>query len=136
MRVLLVVHGYPPQATGGTEIYVHSLALALRAQGDEVFVLAREADPARPDFATREERADGLRVRRVNNTFGQVRSYRDAYLSAPARRIAGDWIEEIQPDVAHLHHLTGLSGDLPLECARRGLTVHVPPSRAAPTTPP
>ena len=94
---------------------------ALAEQGEEVFVLAREADPARPDFATREERVDGLRVLRVNNAFRQVRSFRDAYLSAPVRRIAGDWIEEIQPDVAHLHHLTGLSGDLPLECARRGL---------------
>jgi len=123
MRVLLVVHGYPPQGTGGTEIYVHSLALALRAQGEEVFVLAREADPARPDFATREELADGLRVLRVNNTFCQVRSVRDAYLSAAVRRLAGDWIEEVRPDVAHLHHLTGLSGDLPLECARRGLPV-------------
>ena len=26
MRVLLVVHGYPPQGSGGTEIYVRSLA--------------------------------------------------------------------------------------------------------------
>ena len=123
MRVLLVVHGYPPQGAGGTEIYVHSLALALRVQGEEVFVLAREADPARPDFATREETVDGLRVLRVNNTFRQVRSVRDAYLSPAVRRIAGDWIEEVRPDVAHLHHLTGLSGDLPLECARRGLPV-------------
>lgn len=123
MRVLLVVHGYPPEGSGGTEIYVHSLALALRAQGEEVFVLAREAVPARPDFATREELVDGLRVLRVNNTFRHVRSYRDAYLSAAARRLAGDWIEEIRPDVVHLHHLTGLSGDLPLECARRGLPV-------------
>jgi GT2 family glycosyltransferase/glycosyltransferase involved in cell wall biosynthesis len=121
MRVLLVVHGYPPAGSGGTEIYVHSLALALRAQGEEVFVLAREADPGRPDFATREETVDGLRVLRVNNTYREVRSFRDSYLSAPVRRIAGAWIEEVRPDVAHLHHLTGLSGDLPLECARRGL---------------
>jgi len=121
MRVLLVVHGYPPQGSGGTEIYVRSLALALRDQGDEVCVLAREANPERPDFATREERVDGLRVLRVNNTFRHVRAVRDAYLSAPARDIAGAWIEELRPDVVHLHHLTGLSGDLPLECARRGL---------------
>ena len=31
MRVLLVVHGFPPAANGGTEIYVEALK-ALRAQ--------------------------------------------------------------------------------------------------------
>jgi len=29
MRVLLAVHGFPPAANGGTEIYVHDFARAL-----------------------------------------------------------------------------------------------------------
>src|SRR4029453_2244996 len=29
MRILLVVHGFPPSAAGGTEIYTHDLAQAL-----------------------------------------------------------------------------------------------------------
>ena len=29
MRILLIVHGYPPEAVGGTEIYTHDLAVAL-----------------------------------------------------------------------------------------------------------
>jgi hypothetical protein len=40
MRVLLVVHGFPPAALGGTEIYVHDLACALKGCfGDDVHVL-------------------------------------------------------------------------------------------------
>ena len=43
MRVLLVVHGYPPAASGGTEIYTRQLADALsELPGLEVFVLTRD----------------------------------------------------------------------------------------------
>ena len=43
MRVLLVVHGFPPVAQGGTEIYADAHARTLRDRfGDDVCVLARE----------------------------------------------------------------------------------------------
>ena len=50
MRVLLVVHGYPPAASGGTEIYTQQLADALsELSGLEVFVLTRDCDSSRPE---------------------------------------------------------------------------------------
>ena len=36
MKVLVVVHGFPPSAQGGAEIYAHAHALRCAEAGDEV----------------------------------------------------------------------------------------------------
>ena len=43
MRVLQIVHGFPPRGVGGAELYAESLALSLSGRwGDGVAVLTRE----------------------------------------------------------------------------------------------
>ena len=75
MRILLVVHGYPPLASAGTEVYVETLANALAADGlDDVVVLTRDADSCRPEYDVRHETSGRVRVVRVNNTFQQCDS--------------------------------------------------------------
>jgi GT2 family glycosyltransferase/glycosyltransferase involved in cell wall biosynthesis len=120
MRILMVVHGFPPSGMGGTEVYTHDLAHALkRGFGDEVFVFTREADPAQPEYKVREEDTDGITVTRVNNTFKACRSFEETYRNPSIRRIGADLIDAIEPDVAHVQHLTCLSTELVLELARR-----------------
>lgn len=126
MRVMLVVHGFPPAAAGGTEIYVHDLARALRDDfDDDVLVLSREADAGRPEMAVRREERRGLRLVHVNNTFRQCRSFADTYRSRRVRELALRVAEEFSPDVVHVHHLTGLSTDLVGGLAEAGLSVIV-----------
>src|SRR4029077_7508832 len=56
MRVLMIAHGFRPAVMGGTEIYTHDLARTLHeAFGDDVHILTREADAARPEYAVRRE---------------------------------------------------------------------------------
>ena len=55
MRVLVIAHGFPPSASAGAEIYAHAHASALHALGDQVVVLAREADANREEYALRTE---------------------------------------------------------------------------------
>lgn len=120
MRVLLVAHGFPPTAMGGTEIYTHDLARALRsAFGDEVFVLAREADPSRPEYELRHERRDGVEVFLVNNTFRRCRSFAETYANPAIRGLVARVIDDVRPDVAHLQHLTCLSTELVVELEER-----------------
>jgi len=120
MRVLLVVHGYPPWGNGGTEIYVHDLARALVAHcGDEVSVLTREADADRPELALRREERDGVRLVVLNNTFRDCHSFEETYRNGRIREISAGLLDEIAPDVCHVQHLTGLSTDLVLEAALR-----------------
>src|SRR5262245_25491198 len=129
MRVLIIVHGFPPSATGGTEIYMHALAQTLRRSfGDEIHVLTRDADPRRSEYAVRRERRDGVTIVAINNTFARCRSFEESYRNPVIRDLGASLLDEIGPDVVHIQHLTGLSTDLVAECARRRiptlLTLH------------
>ena len=111
MRVLQVVHGLPPAASGGTEIYVWHLARALAERpGIQVTLLTRDADPNRPEYSVRRERmAGGLVAFRINNTFQACTSFEDSYANPALAAIAGDLIDGVDPDVVHVQHLTCLS---------------------------
>ncbi len=122
MRLMQVVHGFPPSATGGTEIYAHDLAMELNHLfGDEVMVLAREAAPDRPELSVRFERRNGIRIAYINNTFKLCRSFEQTYRQDGVRRVAAELMDEVQPEVVHFHHLTGLSTDLVSEASRRNV---------------
>jgi GT2 family glycosyltransferase/glycosyltransferase involved in cell wall biosynthesis len=109
MRILVVAHGFPPLAQGGSEIYAHAHTRALKALGDEVVVLTREQNPTRPEYAVRDEMRDGVRIVWVNNTFRSARSFEETYCNRAIGAVADRLIDEVGPDVAHIHHLTCLS---------------------------
>ena len=118
MRVLLIAHGFPPAARGGAEIYAAHHAAGLARQ-DEVLVFARENDTARAELAVRTEARDGYRVVFVNNTFLDPRSFADSYEHPRLAAVFRDVVDDFQPEVAHVHHLTCLSTHLVYELARR-----------------
>src|SRR5207248_7499718 len=118
--ILVVVHGFPPAAQGGAEIYAHAHALALRrCFGDEIVVLTREQDPGRPEYDTRTEHRDGLRIVWVNNTFRNTRSFEETYRNEAIGAVARRLIDDFRPDVAHIHHLTCLSTAIVRSLAKR-----------------
>lgn len=125
VRILFVVHGFPPLAAGGTEIYAHDLARALRRRGDEVSVLTRTANPAAAEYALTRDIVSGVPVVRVNNTFLHASSFEDTYRNAAVDSVARAVIDEFRPDVVHVHHLTCLSTGIVGECARRGIATVV-----------
>jgi len=79
MRILVVVHGFPPAVEAGSEIYARDLALALqRGHGDTILVVTRDADPARREYDVRIERRDGLTIAAINNTFASTRGFEES----------------------------------------------------------
>ncbi len=129
MRILIVVHGFPPAALGGTETYSHALAIRLRDRHrDEVAVLTREQDSNAPEYCVRDERRAGLHIRWINNTFRATRSFRDTYDNPTIAALAADFIDWFRPDLAHVHHLTCLSTGIVPALKQRGiptvLTLH------------
>ena len=124
MRILIVAHTFPPLTQGGAEIYAEQLASTLvRRFRDEVHVLTREQRPDRPEYTVRRETREGLRITWVNNTFRTIKSYEESYRCPAIAKIAAALIDEIQPDVVHIHHLTCLSTDIPQLLASRGVPV-------------
>ncbi len=124
MRILQIVHGYPPAAGGGTEVYVHDLAVALAsAHGDEVVVLTRDADPRRPELSVRRFMEHGVSVVAINNGFQACANFEESYTHPALRAVARDLIADIAPDVAHVQHLTCLSIGVLEDLASAGIPV-------------
>jgi len=122
MRILVVVHGFPPSAQGGSEIYAHTHARALHERhGDDIVVLTSEQDPARAEYAVRRERRDGLRIVWINNTFRATRTFEETYRNDAIGAIAARVIDDVGPDVAHIHHLTRLSTTIVRLLAERAI---------------
>ncbi len=122
MRVLIVVHGYPPSARGGSEVYAEAHARTLHdVCSDDVLVLTRDNDPERPEFDRRDTMHRGVRVVRINNTFRTVRSFEESYRQPRIAAIAAEQIDAFAPDVAHVHHLTCLSTQIPQLLRSRGV---------------
>src|SRR5258706_13122787 len=126
MRILVVVHGFPPLAQGGSEIYARAHALAMHACfGDEILVLTRETKTERPEYGTRTEKRDGLRIVWVNNPFGSTRTFEETYKNPFIGAIASRVIDDFRPDVAHVHHLTCLSTTVVQSLAERRIPCFV-----------
>ena len=122
-RVLHLVHGWPPWNSAGTEVYARRLVRRQTAWR-EVTVYARVADPERALGEALEVYDGGARVRLAVNNFTQ----RDP-LSRNAlhdRKLAADFrtlLEEVRPDLLHVHHLAGHAASLPGAAARLGVPI-------------
>lgn len=117
MRILHVPYSFYPDAAGGTEVYVHSLATAQRGQGLEIAIAAPAPSPSRYDY-------DRLPVWRfpVSKNLSLAELYGDGDPVAAAA--FGRVLDEYQPHVVHLHAFTSaISVLLVKEIKRRGLPV-------------
>ena len=124
MRVLQIVHGFPPASSGGTEIYARDFALALaRIPDTHVAVLTREAAASRPELAVRENRRDGLRLFHVNNSFQSCSSFEESYTNPALAAVAMQVIDRVAPEVVHVQHLTCLSTGILDHLAARGIPI-------------
>lgn len=122
-RVVHLVHGWPPRATGGTEVFARTLAL-FQAERREVAVYARMSAPERGKGEAIELVDGGARVRLVVNDFLERNpvsrnAIHDASLVADFDR----FLEETRPDLLHVHHLAGHAATLPGAARRRGIPV-------------
>lgn len=120
MRVLLIIHGYPPRYNAGSEVYTQSLARAL-ADRHEVRVFTRQEDPFLTQFASVDEADPGDRrvaLRVVNNAVSRDR-YRHDGIDTELRRL----LDEFPPDVVHVNHVSHLSTTMLRTIRERGVPI-------------
>jgi len=126
MKVLKVIHGYPPAYSAGSEVYSQTLCHELVRQGHEVRVFTREELSGQPDVAERDEPdeiAPAITIRRVN-----MANHKDRYIHQPLEASFIRMLEDFRPDVVHFGHLNHLSMRLPAIASGKGLpcifTIH------------
>lgn len=118
MRVLLVVHGYPPHEQSGTELYTSGLAQALARAGHVVAVFAGSHSV---DDPLQEWRHDGdVEIERLARP---RRRLRIDYSNDGVERSILSTVNRFGPDVVHVHHLLGLTMPLIPLLKERGLPV-------------
>jgi glycosyltransferase involved in cell wall biosynthesis len=120
VKVVHVVHQFPPEFRGGTEACVQSLATTQQARGDEVTVLAGSDRRSEAGEVT-DESVDGLAVRRVLRRPGE--NYSMDHRNPRVADLVCGLVGELAPDLVHLHHTLNLSGDLAARLTAAGHTV-------------
>jgi len=109
MRVLFVSASYLPESVGGVELHVQGLARALREAGHEPFVFARTGRPDVPHLQTVRDEVEGVPVVRLANTFEDATTLEALYAHEGIADAFEGVLDELRPDVVHVHHLTCLS---------------------------
>jgi glycosyltransferase involved in cell wall biosynthesis len=99
MTSIHVCYGFPPDPIGGTEVYVAALARELARSGDRVVVAAPAKESASYSW-------EGLSVRRFRTRDAQstadLYGQGDEVAAAEFERL----LDEVRPDVVHVHALT------------------------------
>lgn len=133
LKILYVVHGFPPDTWAGTEVYTQNLALEMQRRGHEVVVFTRapaargNAEGGLPDFAVAAEEFQGLRVLRMTHRLAHAR-LAESYRQPKAEAAFAAVLERERPDVVHFQHLIHLSAGCVDVARERGiptvLTIH------------
>lgn len=112
LRVGLVGAGWRPDP-GGVETVTAALAGELTRRGHEVFALALDRSGRAEEGSARDERVEGVALRRVAWTHSSERHLRELAGSARLLEAALAWVGDAGPDVVHLHSLVGWGLELP-----------------------
>ncbi|MDF3047870.1 MAG: radical protein [Candidatus Midichloriaceae bacterium] len=112
MKILKVIHGYPPRYSAGSEVYSQILAHEL-ANNHEVQIFTRQENSFTQDYYYTTE-LDAQDPRILIHLLNIPRSkYRDQYVHLPVETKFKEILNTFSPDVVHFGHLNHLSINLP-----------------------
>ena len=117
MRIIEVIHGYPPEYNAGSENYTETVVNELAKRGNDVAIFCRVEDGLRPEFELN-EMSLGERVKKFTIN---VATTKDRFAVPEVDTEFIKVIELFRPDVAHIEHLNHLSLGIPGILAERGI---------------
>src|SRR5262245_50750263 len=109
MRILQVVHCFPPQGWAGTELVTCYLSQALQARGHEVTVFTRTGIANTDEGTLLEEKFAGLPVLRVVNTYKWYSHFSFRYDNPFFNKVFLSVLQRVQPQFVHVQHVQHLS---------------------------
>lgn len=103
MRILLVMHGTPLSKMGGVGLLVHNLSRELAIQGHEVHCLAPRSSKTQTRLLHEKQSWGELHI--LETKYFQ---WSDSWENIQAQTLLKEWLHELQPEICHCHHLSGL----------------------------
>ena len=122
IRILKVIHGYPPYYMAGSEVYSYQLANELAARGISVGLFTRVENPFIPGYTSDYAVEKGVLIKRVNNTSSDY-VLTDKYLNPKIDESFEEFLTEYEPDIVHVGHLSHLSTNIPLIAKKHNIPV-------------
>lgn len=122
MKILQVVHGFPPHSIAGTEVYTQSLSYEL-SRRHEVFLFFRISDLKKEEYVIIESSYDGVKAFAINNTFRSYESFEDTYRNTQIAKKFAILLDKIKPDIVHIQHVLYLGAGLIEEIYKRGIPI-------------
>jgi glycosyltransferase involved in cell wall biosynthesis len=136
MKLLFLIHQFYPSCQYGAENYAYHLAHGLRSLGHDMHVFHRENHTPRafkPSERLQEEeiQVGDLTVHRVflnpkyTLNLGPAFHYLSTFYNPPIERAFERYLDTLQPDLIHVHHLLYLSGGLMSIAKQRNIPIVV-----------
>lgn len=107
LRILKIIHGYPPLFNAGSEVYSRTLCHGLVDASHQVAVFTRFEDPFIPDYElleTTDPTKPSITLYQIN-----MARDRDRYRHDSVDQQLKNVITRFQPDIVHIGHLNHLS---------------------------
>ncbi|PCJ18941.1 MAG: hypothetical protein COB02_09405 [Candidatus Cloacimonadota bacterium] len=111
MKVLKVIHGFPPDYMAGSEVYSYHLVKELIKQKIETFVFTRVENEFDENYKLYNECFENINIQRVNKPKRDY-LYSDKFFDENMDKIFKNYITRINPDIVHFGHLSHLSTNL------------------------
>jgi len=107
LKVLKVIHGYPPYYMAGSEVYTSIFCNEISKKVD-LSIFTRIEDEFTKPYNCSEIRENGLRIIRVNKPSRDY-TFRSKYQDIRMAKIFERYLDEIAPDIVHIGHLSHLT---------------------------
>ncbi|MFW0020112.1 glycosyltransferase [Rickettsia conorii] len=120
MKILTVIHGYPPYYRAGSEVYSQTLARKL-SDNHEIQVFARHENSFLPSFhySTVLDYGDPRILLHLINI--PITKYHYKFINEEVNIRFEKIIDDFKPDLIHFGHLNHLSISLPAIATKRGI---------------
>lgn len=120
MKILKIIHGYPPAYNAGSEVYSQTICRELAGR-HQVRVFSRFENPFIPDYAVSEATDDvnaNIKLTLVNLP---LEKHRYRFSNERVDKILGKLLDYYLPDIIHIGHLNHLSTSLVREIHKRNI---------------
>jgi len=107
LKLLIIIHRFPPYYMAGSEVYTFNKCIEL-SKNHDVTVFTRIEDEFQKPYNVSESVENGIKIIRVNKPSRDY-TFKSKYQDFRMVDIFREYLENIQPDLVHVDHLSHLT---------------------------